>query len=87
MNELRSLRLIERAEQLARAVPGVANVENKLTVSTESDSGRRGVNYTVEVERAGSTTVGELANSVTPVVAVASDATVWLKPAKFAVLS
>ena len=34
-----------------------------LSVDSEADSGRRGVTYTVEVERAASTAVGDLASS------------------------
>lgn len=47
----------------------VSGADNELTVSAQTDEGRRGVRYTVEVDRAGSTVVGDLADSVGPVVA------------------
>ncbi len=40
-----------------------------MTVSAEADEGRRGVRYTVEVDRAASCAAGDLADSVGPVVA------------------
>ena len=47
----------------------VSGTDAQLSVSAESDAGRRGMRYTLDVERAGSTTVGDLADSVGPVVA------------------
>ena len=47
----------------------VTGADNQLTVSAETDSGRRGVRYTVEVDRAASSMAGDLADSVAPVVA------------------
>lgn len=47
----------------------VTGADNQLTVSAETDSGRRGVRYTVEVDRAASSVAGDLADSVAPVVA------------------
>lgn len=47
----------------------VSGADNELTVSAEADDGRRGVKYTVEVDRAASTTAGDLADAVGPVVA------------------
>lgn len=47
----------------------VTGADDQLTVSTESDGGRRGMRYTVEVDRAASATAGALADSVGPVVA------------------
>jgi uncharacterized protein len=47
----------------------VSGADNQLAVSTETDAGRRGVRYTVEVDRAASSAVGELADSVAPIVA------------------
>ena len=46
----------------------VTGSDDRLSVSTESDGGRRGMRYTVEVDRAASAMAGELADSVTPVV-------------------
>lgn len=46
----------------------VTGTDNQLTVSAESDIGRRGVRYTVEVDRASSSMAGDLADSVAPVV-------------------
>lgn len=47
----------------------VTGADDQLTVSAEADGGRRGVRYTVEVDRAMSSVAGDLADSVTPVVA------------------
>ncbi|MGB3482539.1 MAG: VWA domain-containing protein [Mycobacterium sp.] len=47
----------------------VSGADNELSVAGETDEGRRGVRYTVEVDRAGTTEVGDLADSVSPVVA------------------
>lgn len=47
----------------------VSGADSDLSVSTENDSGRRGVRYTLEVDRAGSTTVGDLSDSAAPIVA------------------
>lgn len=47
----------------------VTGADNQLSVSAETDDGRRGMRYTVEVDRAASTVAGDLADSVTPVVA------------------
>ena len=47
----------------------VSGADNQLSVSAESDAGRRGVRYTVEVDRAASSLAGDLADSVAPVVA------------------
>lgn len=47
----------------------VTGADNQLTVSAETDIGRRGMRYTVEVDRAVSTAAGDLADSVGPVVA------------------
>jgi uncharacterized protein with von Willebrand factor type A (vWA) domain len=47
----------------------VSGADNELSVSAEADEGRRGVRYTLEIDRAGTTEVGELADSVGPVVA------------------
>ncbi|MCV7355771.1 MadC family VWA domain-containing protein [Mycolicibacterium fluoranthenivorans] len=47
----------------------VTGADNELTVSAEADEGRRGVRYTVEVDRAASCAAGDLADSVGPVVA------------------
>ena len=43
----------------------ISGADNQLSVSTETDDGRRGVKYTVEVERAATTIAGDLADSVT----------------------
>lgn len=47
----------------------VTGADDQLTVSAEADAGRRGVRYTVEVDRAASSVAGDLADSVAPVVA------------------
>jgi uncharacterized protein with von Willebrand factor type A (vWA) domain len=47
----------------------VTGADDRLTVSAEADEGRRGVRYTVEVDRAAAAVAGELADSVAPVVA------------------
>lgn len=47
----------------------MAGSDAALSVSAESDSGKRGVGYTLEVERAGTTVVGDLASSTSGVVA------------------
>lgn len=47
----------------------VGGADSELSVSAEADEGRRGVRYTLEVDRAASTTVGDLADAVSPVVA------------------
>lgn len=47
----------------------VTGADDQLTVSAETDDGRRGVRYTVEVDRAVAAVAGELADSVGPVVA------------------
>ncbi|MGU3497709.1 MadC family VWA domain-containing protein [Mycobacterium sp. C31M] len=47
----------------------VTGSDDQLSVSAEADGGRRGVRYTVEVDRAASVMAGDLADSVTPVVA------------------
>ncbi|HEY5856093.1 MAG TPA: VWA domain-containing protein [Aldersonia sp.] len=47
----------------------VSGADNQLSVSAEADEGRRGIKYTVEVDRASSTTVGELSDTVVPIVA------------------
>ncbi len=47
----------------------VTGADDQLTVSSEADGGRRGMRYTVEVDRAVSRGAGELADSVAPVVA------------------
>jgi uncharacterized protein len=47
----------------------VSGADNQLTVSAETDDGRRGVEYTVEVDRAASTVAGDLADALAPVVA------------------
>lgn len=47
----------------------ISGGDSQLTVSAETDIGRRGVRYTVEVDRAASSVAGDLADSVTPVVA------------------
>lgn len=46
----------------------VSAPDTELTVSTETDAGRRGVTFTVEVDRAGAATVGALAESAGAVV-------------------
>ncbi|MGW0042124.1 MadC family VWA domain-containing protein [Rhodococcus sp. NPDC003348] len=56
----------------------VSAPNTELTVSTETDAGRRGVTYTVEVERAGAATVGQLADASG---AVASGTLSWDDPA------
>ncbi|WP_307828601.1 VWA domain-containing protein [Antrihabitans sp. YC2-6] len=43
--------------------------DGSLSVDTDSDTGRRGVSYTVEVDRAGASEVGELANATAGAVA------------------
>ncbi|WNG81647.1 VWA domain-containing protein [Mycobacterium sp. ITM-2016-00316] len=47
----------------------VTGADDQLTVSSEADGGRRGMRYTVEVDRALSSAAGDLADSVAPVVA------------------
>ena len=47
----------------------VTGADNELSVSADGDAGRRGVRYTVEVDRAATTDVGELADALGPVVA------------------
>jgi uncharacterized protein len=47
----------------------VTGADDQLTVSSEADGGRRGMRYTVEVDRAMSSVAGDLADSVAPVVA------------------
>ncbi|MGW0159955.1 MadC family VWA domain-containing protein [Mycobacterium sp. NPDC003323] len=47
----------------------VTGADDQLSVSAEADGGRRGMRYTVEVDRAASVMAGQLADSVTPVVA------------------
>ncbi|ANE78854.1 hypothetical protein A7U43_05490 [Mycobacterium adipatum] len=47
----------------------VTGADDQLTVSAEADAGRRGMRYTVEVDRATSSVAGDLADSVAPVVA------------------
>lgn len=47
----------------------VTRADDQLTVSSEADGGRRGMRYTVEVDRAMSSVAGDLADSVAPVVA------------------
>lgn len=47
----------------------ISGGDSQLSVSAETDAGRRGVRYTVEVDRAASSTAGDLADSVAPVVA------------------
>lgn len=47
----------------------VTGADDQLTVSSEADGGRRGVRYTVEVDRAMSSVAGDLADAVGPVVA------------------
>ena len=47
----------------------VTGADDQLTVSSEADDGRRGMRYTVEVDRAISSVAGDLADSVAPVVA------------------
>ncbi|KAA0020013.1 MadC family VWA domain-containing protein [Antrihabitans cavernicola] len=47
----------------------VSGSDADLTVSAENDSGRRGVTYTLEVDRAGTTAVGDLSDSMVPIVA------------------
>lgn len=47
----------------------ISGGDSQLSVSAETDIGRRGVRYTVEVDRAASSTAGDLADSVAPVVA------------------
>ncbi|WP_068268951.1 MadC family VWA domain-containing protein [Aldersonia kunmingensis] len=47
----------------------VTGEADQLSVSAETDEGRRGVKYTLEVDRASSSTVGSLADTVGPVVA------------------
>jgi uncharacterized protein with von Willebrand factor type A (vWA) domain len=56
----------------------VTGADNQLTVSAESDTGRRGVRYTVEVDRASASMAGDLADTVAPVVAGALS---WDDPA------
>ncbi len=46
----------------------VSAPDTELTVSTDTDAGRRGVTYTVEVDRAGTAAVGQLADSAGAVV-------------------
>ncbi|MBJ7462756.1 MAG: VWA domain-containing protein [Mycolicibacterium sp.] len=45
----------------------VTGADDQLTVSSEADGGRRGMRYTVEVDRALSSAAGDLADSVAPV--------------------
>ena len=47
----------------------VSGADNELSVSADADEGRRGVRYTVEVDRAGTAQVGDLADAVSPIVA------------------
>ncbi len=47
----------------------VTGADDRLTVSAESDGGRRGMRYTVEVDRAAAAMAGDLADSVAPIVA------------------
>ncbi|MFF0816671.1 VWA domain-containing protein [Rhodococcus sp. NPDC003318] len=56
----------------------VSAPNTELTVSTETDAGRRGVTYTVEVDRAGVATVGQLADASG---AVVSGTLSWDDPA------
>ncbi|MDH6279755.1 uncharacterized protein with von Willebrand factor type A (vWA) domain [Prescottella agglutinans] len=56
----------------------VSAPNTELTVSTEADAGRRGVTYTLEVERAGAATVGQLADGSG---AVVSGTLSWDDPA------
>lgn len=46
----------------------ITGADDQLTVSAEADGGRRGMRYTVEVDRAMSSVAGDLADSVAPVV-------------------
>ena len=47
----------------------VTGADDQLAVSSEADGGRRGMRYTVEVDRAVSRGAGDLADAVAPVVA------------------
>lgn len=47
----------------------VSGSDAQLSVSANADAGRRGMRYTLDVDRAASATVGDLADSVGPVVA------------------
>ncbi|CDO10125.1 VWA domain-containing protein [Mycolicibacterium cosmeticum] len=47
----------------------VTGADDHLSVSAEADEGRRGMRYTVEVDRAAAAVAGDLADSVAPVVA------------------
>ena len=46
----------------------VSGADADLSVSADNDSGRRGVTYTLEVDRAGTTAVGALSDSTVPIV-------------------
>lgn len=56
----------------------VSGADSELSVSADADAGRRGVRYTVEVDRAATTDIGELADALGPVVAGALH---WEDPA------